>query len=437
GWAEMILEVVEQNRMPPWHADPRYGKFVGARQLPAKARAMLAAWVDSGMPRGDQRDLPPPREWPSGWHLAESPDVVLAMRERPYEVPAEGTVDYQYFVVDPQWEEDRWVRAAQVVPGDAAVVHHAIVFVRPPDGSRTEGIGWLGGYVPGQRTGPLPDGHARRIPARSKLVFQMHYTPNGQATRDTTQVGVWFCDPDQVTQEVTTRVALNHHFEIPPGAQDHEVRLRLDGFGGDDRLLGAMPHMHLRGKSFQLAARRSQQQETLLLVPRYDFNWQHWYQFESPLELHDVEALEMAVHFDNSSGNPFNPAPQDFVTWGDQTWQEMAVAFFDIARPRGQPATAAGRQRRGDRPRAANPSAAANDADEPVASVAADQERRRQRVAAEVRRFLAQLDRNGDGVVQRDETPETFRRFGFREFDMNGDERLDRDEIEAAAAQRH
>ena len=149
------------------------------------------------------------------------------MRDRPFIVPAEGTVEYQYFVVDPEWEEDRWVRAAQVIPGNASVVHHAIVFVRPPDGSASEGIGWLGGYVPGQRTTPLPTGHARRIPARSKLVFQMHYTPNGRAAEDVTKVGVWFREPDEVTHEVTTRVALNHHFEIPPGAADYLVDLRL------------------------------------------------------------------------------------------------------------------------------------------------------------------------------------------------------------------
>jgi peroxiredoxin len=412
GWADMILEVVKQNRMPPWHADPRYGKFVGARHVPAEARGMLAAWVEQGMPRGSQQDLPPTREWPTGWHLPDPPDLELNMRDHPFTVPAEGTVEYQYFVVDPKWEEDRWVRAAQVVPGDASVVHHAIVFVRPPDGSDTDGIGWLGGYVPGQRTGALPPGHARRIPARSKLVFQMHYTPNGHKAYDATKVGIWFRDADEITHEVATRVALNHHFEIPPGTSDFRVQLRLDGFDRDWRLLGAMPHMHLRGKSFRLEARRGERRETLLRVPDYDFNWQHWYQFESPLALGDIDALEMNVHFDNSDRNPTNPAPGDYVTWGDQTWQEMAIAFLDIARPRGRPAAAPKAHTAGPGERA----------------------RRRDRIAAEVKRFLADLDKDGDGVVERDETPDAFRRFGFREFDSNGDGRLERDEIEAAAA---
>ncbi len=414
GWGEMIVEVVQQGRMPPWHADPRHGRFVGERRLPAEARRTLEAWVAGGMRQGDPRHLPEPPAWPAGWHLKSPPDVEIAMREPPFPVPAEGTVEYQYFVVDPGWEEDRWVRAAQVIPGNASVVHHAIVFVRPPDGSRHGGIGWLGGYVPGQRTAPLPDGHARLIPARSKLVFQMHYTPNGRPAEDITKVGVWFSDAAQVTHEVKTRVALNHHFEIPPGAKDHVVQLRLDKFDRQARLLGAMPHMHLRGRSFRLDARRGERAETLLLVPRYDFNWQHWYQFQQPLELDRVDALEMEVRFDNSAQNPTNPDPEEYVTWGDQTWQEMAVAFFDIAYPRAKPVEDTGR----------------------VVTVNPPDAAHRRRVEQEADRFLAQLDKNRDGIVTREETPDAFRRFGFREMDQNGDGRLDRGEIEAAAARR-
>ena len=415
GWGEMMLEVIEQKRMPPWHADPRYGKFVGERRLPDDAYKALAAWVQQGMPEGDVTDLPPAPRWTVGWHLSESPDVELEMRDRPFVVPAEGTVEYQYFVVDPKWEEDRWVRAAQVIPGDSSVVHHAIVFVRPPDGSSSRGIGWMGGYVPGQRTAPLPSGHARLVPARSKLVFQMHYTPNGQPTEDLTKVGVWFRHLDEVTHEVTTRVALNHHFEIPPGEEDYVVQLRLDRFARESRLLGAMPHMHLRGKSFRMEVRQGQQKETLLSVPNYDFNWQHWYQLQSPLSLASVDALEMEVRFDNSAQNPTNPAPNDFVTWGDQTWQEMAVAFFDIAHPLGRPRVAERHV----------------EAEEPH-----ELAKRQRSINAEIEAFLSQLDRNGDGFVDREETPDAFRRFGFRRMDHNDDGRLERSEIEAEAARR-
>lgn len=415
GWGEMMLEVIDQQRMPPWHADPAHGKFVGARRMPTDAQETLVAWVAQGMPEGDVKDLPPQPEWGAGWHLPTLPDTEFAMRDRPFVVPAEGTVEYQYFVVDPKWDEDRWISAAQVIPGDASVVHHAIIFVRPPDGSSMDGIGWMGGYVPGQRTTVLPPGHARRIPAGSKLVFQMHYTPNGRETNDTTKVGVWFSEPGRVTHEVTTRVALNNHFEIPPGAKDFVVDVRLDGFARESRLLGAMPHMHLRGKSFQLDVRDSENKETLLSVPHYDFNWQHWYQLETPLALGNIDALEMQVSFDNSPSNPTNPDPEEFVTWGDQTWQEMAVAFFDIAHPRGKPHIIA-RPKNKKTPQ--------------------DQAERQQRIEDEVAKFLAQLDRDGDGVIVKDETPEAFRRYGFRRIDHNRDDRIDRSEIEAEAARR-
>ena len=141
-----VLEVIDQRRMPPWHADPQHGKFVGARRMPEDARATLAAWVAQGMPEGDAKDLPAQPKWGAGWHLPTLPDAEFAMRDRPFAVPQDGTVEYQYFVVDPKWEQDRWISAAQVIPGDASVVHHAIIFVRPPDGSAMEGIGWMGGY---------------------------------------------------------------------------------------------------------------------------------------------------------------------------------------------------------------------------------------------------------------------------------------------------
>jgi peroxiredoxin len=414
GWAEMMLEVIQQNRMPPWHADPRHGKFVGERRLSDSARTTLNAWVEQGMPSGNVQNLHPQPKWPRGWHLPSAPDVELVMRDRPFTVPPGGTVEYQYFVVDPQWGEHRWVRAAQVIPGDASVVHHAIVFVRPPDGSDSEGIGWLGAYVPGQRTVPLPPGYARRIPARSKLVFQMHYTPNGRRTQDVTKIGIWFSDPDVVTHEVATRLALNQHFEIPPGAKNFNVDLQLNGFARDSRLLSLTPHMHLRGKSFRLDVHRSGQQKTLLSVPKYDFNWQHRYQLEKPLKLDKVDALQMRFVFDNSAENPTNPDPREYVTWGDQTWQEMAVAFFDISHPRGKPRVPARQQKE-------SPRDAAN---------------RRRQIDSEVEKFLSRMDRDGDGVVVREETPSTFRRFGFNRFDHNRNGRLERSEIEAEAARR-
>ncbi|QEF99795.1 Thiol-disulfide oxidoreductase ResA [Stieleria maiorica] len=416
GWGQMILEVIDQKRMPPWHADPDIGHFVGQRRMSDEARNKIAAWIDDGMPQGDAADRPPLPQWPSGWQFASEPDVEIAIRDRPFTVPAEGVVEYQYFVVDPKWTEDRWIRAAQVIPGDASVVHHAIVFVRPPDGSSFHGIGWMAAYVPGQRAVALPDGHARLVPAGSKLVFQMHYTPNGHQTEDLTRVGVWTVDREDVTHEVFTRMAIDHEFEIPPGVENHVVKMAVDSFPPNSRMLGITPHMHLRGKSFLLLANRpGGQTEPLLRVPHYDFNWQHWYEFAKPVNLSDVDSLEMSVSFDNSTGNPFNPAPDDFVSWGDQTWEEMAVAFFDVAIPRGGPHYRV----------------------QPTVSLSPrERQQREQRMEEHVTAFLDQMDVNADGIVERDETPVTFQRFGFNRIDQNRDGRIERDEISAAAAER-
>jgi hypothetical protein len=257
----------------------------------------------------------------------------------------------------------------------------------------------------------------------------MHYTPNGHETSDQTRVGVWFADSKEVTHEVFTRVALNHDFEIPPGAKDHKVGMRLDGFAPESRLLGLVPHMHLRGKSVRIEACRGEDRETLLSVPHYDFNWQHWYQFESALALAPIDAIDIEVHFDNSKENPTNPAPEEFVTWGDQTWNEMAVAFLDIAHPRDVPMKVA----ENNRGRGENKTPKSGHS---TAKHIADDSARKKQLKQRVKDFLKKMDRNGDGIVEREETPVTFQRFGFRQIDANNDGRLDRGEIEAAAEER-
>ncbi|MEM9367187.1 MAG: redoxin domain-containing protein [Planctomycetota bacterium] len=430
GWGQMMLEVIDDERMPPWHADPAVGSFVGQRRVPESDRQILERWVDLGMPKGDV-----PAQWDSAqdhladhaaspWHLAEVPDVELAMRERPFVVPADGVVEYQYFVVDPGWTEDKWVRAAQVVPGEPAVVHHSIVFVRPPDGSSYDGIGFLGAYVPGQRTGVFPQGYARHVPAGSKLVFQMHYTPRGREERDRSRLGIWFAEDADTTHRVTTRLAINHEFEIPPDVSDHEVHMSLRGLPSNGLLLSASPHMHLRGRSFELNSVEAQGRTTpLLRVPRYDFNWQHWYQFVEPIPCDDLTHLSMSVTFDNSKGNPVNPAPGEYVGWGDQTWEEMAIAFFDIAIPR----------RKSKSPSMTEPDAA-KIALQQTKQARLEQEKKAGQAA---RAFMTSMDRDGNGVVEREETPVAFQRFGFRRYDRNRDNRLTQDEVARAVRHRH
>ncbi len=337
GWAEMILETIEQKRMPPWHADPTVGAFKNARHFPDEAADRIRTWVQSGAPYGSEQDLPPRKQFAIGWRLPREPDLVVAMRDKPYLIPADGSVEYQYFVVDPGLTTDKWVSAAQVIPGNASVVHHAIVFVRPPDGVNLNGIGWLTAFVPGQRATTFPEGFARRIPAGSKLVFQMHYTPNGREAQDITRIGLNFMDEADVTHQVVTYVGIDQEFEIPPGHSDHVVAGQFRNLPKKSGYaLAIMPHMHLRGKAFELyASQRSHGNDStcLLKIPKYDFNWQHTYEFAEPLDLSSMDRLSFKATFDNSTNNPFNPDPTQYVVWGDQTWEEMAVAFLEVAIP--------------------------------------------------------------------------------------------------------
>ncbi len=195
GWADMSLEVIDQGRMPPWHASPEHGSFANARQMNDEDKETLRRWTEAGMPYGDAKSLPPEPKYVQGWRLPRTPDAVFEMGNKPFSVPAEGTVEYQYFVVDPGFTEDKWIHGAQVIPGDASVVHHCIVFTRPPDGSDFRDIGFLTAYVPGQKQGELPQGYAQRVPAGSRFVFQMHYTPNGQPAQDKTRLGLVFSEP--------------------------------------------------------------------------------------------------------------------------------------------------------------------------------------------------------------------------------------------------
>ncbi len=246
-------------------------------------------------------------------------------------------------------------------------------------------------------------------------MFQQHYTPNGRVQDDLTKVGLLFCDESEVTHEVFTLVGIDQEFEIPPHAPAHEVKGRVRWFPRDGELLAIMPHMHLRGKSFRFVARSGGNDERVILhVPRYDFNWQHVYELSEALPLGTVDELDFSVTFDNSASNPFNPNPSEYVTWGDQTWEEMAVAFFEVSQPRN----------------ARSPSSNVSPPDR-----RADEELN-ERVESFVTEFFARFDQNGDGWIERSEPPLSFRRFAFDRFDQDGDSRLSKEEIGNSARER-
>jgi hypothetical protein len=251
------------------------------------------------------------------------------MAEQPFTVPAEGDVRYQYFLLDPGFTEDRYVRAAEVRPGNPAVVHHALVLLVPPGAEgRPDPLGALLDYAPGMPPMMMPDGYALRVPAGSKFLFQMHYTPNGSEQSDRSCLGLVFAQPGTVRKEVHGGAVLNQDLAIPPGAADHRVTAE-QVVPEDWLLLSLSPHLHLRGKSFRYeAVYPDGRREVLLDVPRYDFNWQLRYELAEPRLLPQGTRLVCTAYYDNSRNNPNNPDPTEEVGWGERTVDEMLIGFF-------------------------------------------------------------------------------------------------------------
>jgi peroxiredoxin len=335
GWAETIREVVQEGRMPPWFADPKYGHFINDARLSDEEKQQICTWVENGCPRGDDKDLPEPRKFVEGWRIGE-PDQVVYMRDKSYTVPAEGTVEYQFFTADPGWTTDKWIQSTEARPGNRSVVHHIIVFIAPKDGGKGDGggRGGIGGYAPGMTPTISPPGTATFVPAGSKLVFQMHYTTNGVEQDDRSMIGIRFADPKTVKKMVRGGMVGEVGFRIPPGDPNYEVKAK-HMFLKDTLLTNLTPHMHLRGKSFKYEAEYPDgTREVLLDVPNYDFNWQIRYMLVEPKLMPKGTRLHATAHFDNSADNLANPDPTTEVTFGDQTWEEMMFGFYTSIDPK-------------------------------------------------------------------------------------------------------
>jgi len=326
-WSGAIAEAVDDRRMPPWHADPRHGEFLNDRSLAPKDRATLLAWVEQGTPLGDATKLAPPARFAEGWAIG-TPDVVIEVPE-PYTVPAQGVIEYVFVRVPTGFKEDRWIQAAEAVPGDRSVVHHIIAYVVDPKaGRRRQGDGHLCGYAPGDMPSVYPAGIAKRIPAGADIIFQIHYTPNGKTRVDRSKLGLVFAK-EPVKHEAHTLGIANNRFSIPPGDANSEVK-SSHTFKKDVHLLSFMPHMHLRGKDFKYTlVPKDGPPEVLLSVPAYDFGWQSYYRLARPRLLQAGTKIDCVAHFDNSKANPNNPNPEKTVTWGDQTFEEMMIGYID------------------------------------------------------------------------------------------------------------
>lgn len=355
-WANSIAQRTRSRNMPPWFADPHFGKFSNDPSLGPAEIEILSRWADEGAPEGDPNEAPPPPHWTDGWNISP-PDNIIAM-PKAVGIPATGDIEYTYEIVPTNFAEAKWVQMSEVRPASRDHVHHAVIYIRQPESS------WLRGapvgvpftasslhderlrhqahstdsdmllvYAPGSSPDRWPNGMAKFIPAHADLVFQMHYTTNGHAATDQTSVGLVFAKAPPAQRILTLQLANDHDpIPIPPNTDNYRVEVQ-GKLPNDATLLSFFPHMHLRGKRFEYnLVHEDGRVETLLRV-NYDFYWQLSYRLAEPRLLKAGTKLQAIAWYDNSRNNPHNPDPNSPAHWGDQTYNEMMVGFFDVAVP--------------------------------------------------------------------------------------------------------
>ena len=337
--AKVIRRVVNEGSMPPWFAaidkDADKNPWANDCSLSAKDKADLFAWIDSkDRPLGDAAEAPAKRRYPAEWSIGK-PDLVVQL-SKAYDIKADGFMPYANDIVETELKEDRWVSAYEILPSQRDVVHHVIVRVhekgsevRKADEGRE---GYWAIYVPGNGACVYPEGFARKIPAGAKVSFQIHYTPSGKAKKERLKMGLVFAKQPP-THEVRTAPLANPRLSIPPGAARH-VETHSQRVPFDMPIMGFMAHMHNRGAAFKYEVTYADgKTETLLDIPRYDFNWQLRYDYKQPKLIPQGSTIKITAVFDNSTGNKANPDPTKLVKWGSQTVDEMMIGYIEYFRP--------------------------------------------------------------------------------------------------------
>jgi hypothetical protein len=344
-WAKAMKEAVLTKKMPPWFAEQ--GHFANDRSLSADQINILVSWADNGAPEGDARDKPAPLTFQDGWNI--KPDMIVEMPKE-FHVAATGTINYQNFRVKVNFPEDEWVVAAEMRPGNPKVVHHGRVIVLAPGakwmsnavpgepyeegsmGGAKEGTDLLGKYNPGLGAQSFDvDGSAKFIPKGSDLVFNLHYTSIGTPQTDRSKIGLVFAKHPPATRywmSPGTPAAFN--LVIPPGASNAEVVSEVTVGVDGAKLVYVQPHLHLRGKDYELRVTYPTGESEIVFKGIWDFNWQVGYQLAKPLPVPKGTKILAIAHYDNSANNKFNPDPSKTIWWGDQNWDEMQSGFLGL-----------------------------------------------------------------------------------------------------------
>lgn len=330
-YSDMIEEVLLTRRMPPWDPNPDYGTFHNESSLTREETQTLLSWIQAGSPASEGNDplrepLPPLDEWRLG-----KPDVILKLPEV-QTIAATGVEPYRHIVVENPFDQDVWIRAADIKPGNNSVVHHVILYAKWPESPTNSGkLGmFFYGWAPG--TSPLiyPEGVAKHLPPNAKLTIEMHYTTNGEEQTDQTEIALYLADGPTERSGITL-AAIENDLDIPPGNEDAR-HVATHYFDKAATIYGLFPHMHFRGSWMRYELLQPDgKRETLLHVPRYDFQWQLSYYLEKPRHVPAGSWLMVTGSFDNSAANPANPDPTKRVFWGEQSWDEMFIGFFEAA----------------------------------------------------------------------------------------------------------
>jgi hypothetical protein len=350
-WAKAIKLAVASKKMPPWFADDGYVHFANDRRLNDADIATIVNWVDAGSPEGDAKDKPTPVAFQDGWNI--QPDMIVEM-PKDFHVPAKGAIKYQNIVVKANFQEDMWVVAAEVRPGNASVVHHIRLDVREPGshwmenaeygvayptddelaGRRgAEGENLLGKYNPGLGAQNFSlEGAAKFVPKGSDIVFSMHYTPNGKEATDRSRVGLVFAKKPPAFRYITLNPSANN-LTIPAGDSNAEVVHEVTVTADNTKLVYIQPHMHLRGKDYELRAVYPTGEVQTIFKGKWNFDWQQGFDLSKAIYLPKGTRLVGISHFDNSANNRYNPDPTIEVVNGEQTWEEMSAVFLGLVIP--------------------------------------------------------------------------------------------------------